>query len=278
MKLFFNIVLIVFAAAVIGQGQVLKASVTVQYGHLPTEEQNALSTFAEKIEQYFNGYEWVDDEFEYDVDCNIQIIVETVQKKTAEKIYKTQFLISSVSGENFYDKSWEFPYQPSFPLSHSKAQFDPVTHFLDFYAFMVLAGEMDTNGLLLGTPFYDKAMDIASQAKLSKYSRGWNYRIQEIQNLTDMRTRPLRELKPDFFEALYFLDQNKPLDAYKDGLLVLKGLKKVYKMLPNSKPLQTFFKSHHKELAKLFRGHNPELEQLVSLDSKHRETYRAVME
>ncbi len=98
MKSFFIGILIVFTFAVFAHSQVLKASVTVQYGHLPTEEQNALSTFAEKIEQYFNGYDWVDDEFEYDVDCNIQVIVETVQKKTAEKIYKTQFLISSISG------------------------------------------------------------------------------------------------------------------------------------------------------------------------------------
>lgn len=268
----------VFALIVISFGQVLRVSANIQSSHLPTEEQNDLNTFTDKIEQYYNGYDWIDDEFEYDVDCNIQIIVETVQQKTAEKIYKTQFLISSVSGENFYDKDWQFPYQESFQMSHSKGLFDPLTHVLDFYAYIVLAGEMDTNGLLLGTPLYDKAMDIANQAMLSQYPRGWNLRIQELQKITDMRNRPLREVKPNFFEALYFLDEDKPMTAYQEGLKVMQGLEKVFKMQPNSKPLQTFFKSHHKKLATLFRGHNKELDRLVRMDSKHRESYRAVMD
>lgn len=268
----------IFALIVISFGQVLHVSANIQASHLPTEEQNDLNTFTDKIEQYYNGYDWIDDEFEYDVDCNIQIIVETVQQKTAEKIYKTQFLISSVSGENFYDKDWQFPYQESFQMSHSKGLFDPLTHVLDFYAYIVLAGEMDTNGLLLGTPLYDKAMDIANQAMLSQYPRGWNLRIQELQKITDMRNRPLREVKPNFFEALYFLDEDKPMTAYQEGLKVMQGLEKVFKMQPNSKPLQTFFKSHHKKLATLFRGHNKELDRLVRMDSKHRESYRAVMD
>lgn len=274
--IYFTFYLFVFAS--LSLGQVLHVSATVQASHLPTEEQNDLTTFADKIEQYFNGYDWVDDEFEYDVECNIQIIVETVQQKTAEKMYKTQFLISSVSGENFYDKEWQFPYQESFQMNHSKGLFDPLTHVLDFYAFMVLAGEMDTNGLLLGTPLYDKAMDIANQAMLSQYPRGWNTRIQELKKITDIRNRPLREIKPNFFEALYYWDEGKSMAAYQEGMIVMKGLEKVYKMLPNSKPLQTFFKSHHKELARLFRGHNTELDRLVRMDSKHRETYRAVMD
>ena len=250
----------------------------MQYGHLPVEEQNDLNTFTDKVEQYFNGYDWIDDEFEYDVGTSIQIIVETVQKKTSEKMLKTQFLINSVSGESFYDKSWEFPYQKGQALDHSKAQFDPLTHFLDFYAYMILAGEMDTNGLLLGTPLYDKAMDIANQAMMSQYPRGWNVRIEELQKITDMRTRPLREVKPNFFEALYFMEEGKRADAFHEALKVLEGIKKVYKMQPNSKPLQMFFKSHYKNLASLFRGHNPQLDALVEYDSKHREAYRAVMD
>lgn len=278
MKKLILILSIILSLSALSSGQVLRVSASLQASHLPTEEQNDLNTFTDKIEQYFNGYDWVDDEFEYDVECNIQIIVETVQKKTAEKMYKTQFLISSVSGENFYDKEWQFPYQESFQMNHSKGQFDPLTHVLDFYAFMVLAGEMDTNGLLLGTPLYDKAMDIANQAMLSQYPRGWSIRIEELKKITDMRNRPLREVKPIFFEALYFLDEDKPVVAYQEGMKLMTGLEKVYKMQPNSKPLQTFYKSHHKELAALFRGHNKELDRLVRMDSKHRETYRAVMD
>jgi len=73
--------------------QVLDSQVTMQYDHLPSDEHDDLSGLADKVEQYFDGYEWVEDEFEYDVEVNVQIIIETVQKKTHEKLYKAQFLI-----------------------------------------------------------------------------------------------------------------------------------------------------------------------------------------
>jgi len=267
-------ILLILLSASFSLAQVLNVTASVEYAHLPDDEHNVLENLSEKIEQYFNGYEWVDDEYETDVVCNIKVIIETVQKKTFEKIYKTQFLVSSQSGENFYDKVWEFPYEASYPLSHSKGLFDPMAHFLDFYAYMILAGELDTYGLLLGSPLYDKALDIASQGVLSDYSRGWSTRNEELQKITNIRTRPLREAKPDFFEALYLYDEGNYIEAYKHAQKVLAAIKKVNNTQPNNRYLRIFFEAHYKELAALFSGKFEELEALIVFDSKHRETYR----
>ncbi len=276
------VMLLIFVLAMVGfktgSAQVLNVTVTVQYDHLPTDQQGDLVDFGDKVEQYFNGYTWVDDDYEYDVNCSVRIIIETVQKKTFEKKYKAQFLISSASGEVFYDKTWEFPYERSYPLSHVKAQFDPVTHFLDFYAYLILAGELDTNGLFLGTPLYSKAIEIANQALLSRYPQGWNQRLQVVQMITNVRTRPLRQIKPDFFEALYQLDQENYKKAYQLGMKVMEGLGKVQNAEPNNRYLQMFFNSHYRDLGKLFRGHNTQLEKLAEWDSKHRTTYRDMMD
>lgn len=272
------IFILIIAGFKTGNAQVLNVTVTVQYDHLPTDEQDDLADFGDKVEQYFNGYTWVEDDYEYDVNCSVRIIIETVQKKTFEKKYKAQFLISSASGEVFYDKTWEFPYEKSYPLSHVKAQFDPVTHFLDFYAYLILAGELDTNGLFLGTPLYSKAAEIANQALLSRYPQGWNQRLQVVQMITNVRTRPLRQIKPDFFEALFQLDQENYKSAYQLGMKVLTGLEKVHNAEPNNRYLQMFFNSHYRDLGKLFRGHNAELQKLVEWDSKHRASYRDMMD
>jgi len=258
--------------------QVLDSQVTMQYDHLPSDEHDDLSGLADKVEQYFDGYEWVEDEFEYDVEVNVQIIIETVQKKTHEKLYKAQFLISSTSGENFYDRSWDFPYEPSSPLNHTKGIFDPLTHLLDFYAYMVLAGELDTYGLLLGTPLYDAAQDIANQGVLSQYPRGWSAREMDLQKITNVRTRPLREVKPDFFEALYFYDEGNYQESYKLAQNVLKGIKKVFSQQPNNRYLRMFFDAHYRRIAQLFEGKQAILEELLELDSRHRETYREYMQ
>ncbi len=278
MKQFILVLLIILAAFTLLPAQVIEVSVTVNYEYLPTDEQGDLAELSEKMERYFNGFTWIEDEFGYDFDGSVHVIIENVQKKSSEKIYKAQFLISTESGENFYDKTWEFTYEKSFPLSHSKVQFDPLTHFLDFYAYMVLAGELDTNGLLLGNPLYDKAEDIANQGLLSRYSRGWNIRMEDVQKIINIRTRPLREVKPDFFEALAFLNEDNLKDAYIKAKIVLEGIAKTYDSQPNNRYLQYFFNSHYNDFSQLFAGHNEELEQLIKFDSKHREAYRNVQQ
>ena len=254
--------------------QVLDVTVSIEYGRLSNDEKKELEGFSDKVAQYFNNYDWVDDEYETDVSCNVRILIETVQKKTFEKMYKAQFLISSESGENFYDKMWEFPYEPSFPLEHTKGMFDPLTHFLDFYAYMILAGELDTYDHLQGTPLYDRALDIASQGIISQYPRGWSQRNEELLMITHIRTRPLREVKPDFFEALYLYEEGDLQEAAKHADIVLKGIRKVFTAQPNNKYLRVFFEAHHKEIAMLFEGKFDILEELTEIDSKHRETYR----
>lgn len=278
MKKYLFFLLFLFVAAGMLPAQVLNVTSTVNYEYLPTDEQGDLVDLADKIDRYYNGYSWVEDEFGYDVDCSIHVIFESVRKKSSEKIYKAQFLISTNSGENFYDKTWEFTYEKSSPLNHSKVQFDPLTHFLDFYGYLVMAGELDTNGLLLGNPLYEKAVDIANQGLSSRYARGWSSRMDEVQKIINVRTRPLREIKPDFFEALELLDEDNLKDAYLKAQIVLKGIAKTYEAQPNNRYLQYFFKSHSKELAGLFAGHNEELQKLEKFDSKHREAYRKVMQ
>lgn len=266
--------LILMLCASLGVSQVLLVNAKAEFGHLGYDQQDELIELAERIEQYYNNFDYVDDEYETDVSSNVRIIIETVQSKGSEKLYKAQFLITSESGETFYDKTWEFPYNENTSLIHSSGLFNPLTDFLDYYAFMILAGELDSYGLLLGTKAYDKALEIANEGLLSRYTKGWSARKDQLLKITDSRTRPLREVKPDFFEALYLFEEGRYKEAYKFSALVLEGIKKVHKIEPNNKYLSLFFDAHHKKLAQLFEGKLEQLETLTILDSKHRESYR----
>jgi hypothetical protein len=257
--------------------QVLKAKVTIDYGHLPIEEQNYLVDLALNIEDYINNYVWTEDEYETDIDITIFIIIETVLKKSHEKILKSQFQIKSISGESFYDKEWEFPYQPGYLFDHSKNEFDPLLNFIDYYAHLILAGELDGYSLHLGTPFYDEALSLANRGVLSKYSKGWNSRSQELQKITNVRTRPLREAKPDFFEAQYLLEEGQLDEAKKYAVKVLAAIERVVNEQPNNKYLRTFFDAHYVTFSKIFENEPKYLNLLIKYDNYHRETYRQVM-
>jgi len=261
-----------------GLSQVLRTKVTTNYDHLPIEEHKYLENLAMNIEDYFNNYAWTDDEYETDIDVNINIIIETASEKSFERIYKAQFLIKSVSGESFYDKEWEFPYQQGYNFDHSSMQFDPLCNFLDFYAYMILAGELDTYGTTLGTPYYDAAQNIANRALLSQYTRGWSSRLDEMQKITNVRTRPLREAKPVFFEAVYYLEEGNRELAHKKGLKVLDAIEKVVREQPNNKYLRSFFDAHYQTFAQIFRDDAKSLERLIDYDNKHRETYRNIFD
>lgn len=267
-----NLLLVAWLSA-----QVLHANVKVDYAHLPAEQQNELEDLQQNVTDYFNNFAWTDDEYETDIDINVQIIIETRRDKSHERIYSAQFLISSTSGEKFYDKDWEFSYQTGYQFDHNKVQIDPLIHFLDYYAYMVLGGELDTYGLFLGAAYYDKARDIANRAVLSRYAKGWDKRIEELDKITHIRTRPLREVKPDFFEAEYYLQEGNIKEAKKYAASVLNGFEKVIKEQPNNKYLRLFFDAHYRVLVDIYRGDNEILNKLVSFDSNHRDAYRAAM-
>lgn len=258
--------------------QVLKVTADVQYSHLQSDEKADLADFGAKIEQYFNGHEWIVDEFEYDVECKLTVIFRTVQKKTHEKTYFTQLVFTSSSGETFLDEGWEFPYDKSQSMNHIKGLFDPVTHVLDYYACMILAGELDTNGKFLGESLYNMARDIIEQGLRSKYPRGWSTRKEEFEIITDVRTKPLREIKPDFFEAVYQFEEGNYQESYLSSKKVMEGIEQVVKVWPTNRYLQMFFNAQYRKLAILFQKRNAELEKLAEYDSKHRETYRKYMQ
>jgi hypothetical protein len=257
--------------------QVLRVSVDVGFDHLSPIEQQHLQNFKSQIEDYYNNFSWTDDEFETDIETKINIIIEVVTEKSFERIYKAQFLIKSISGESFYDKEWEFPYQRGYIFDHSKVQFDPLCNFLDYYAYMILAGELDTYGHTMGTVFYDAALNIANRGILSEYPRGWSKRLEELLKITHIRTRPLREAKPDFFEAVYLFQEGKYDEARTLGLKVLDAIGKVVNEQPNNKYLRFFFDAHYMEFAKIFAGDGDSLERLIEYDNRHRETYREAL-
>lgn len=256
--------------------QVLQVTADIEYEHMQSDEQEILSDFDLKIEQYFNNYEWIEDEFEYDVECQVQIIFMNV-RQTHERLFSAQIVLTSNSGEAFLDQNWEFPYDPGSSMSHIKGLFDPLTHVLDYYAYMILAGEMDTNGPFLGETQYSQARDIIEQGLRSEYSRGWSARLDEHQIITGVRTKPLRRIKPDFFEAMYLFQEKKYREAFDFSKKVLEGIEEVYKVSPNNRYLNMFFNSHHRQLGVLFQQQNKYLNKLVEFDSKHRETYRKYM-
>jgi hypothetical protein len=242
------------------------------------QEQEILRPLNRQLEDYVNNFNWSDENKEVVVECTANLIVETMTTRGSDKIYRSQFLISSPSGENYYDKSCEFVYQQGEGMSHNRAIFNPLLGLIDYYIYMVLGGELDTWLLRGGSKYYDMALNIANEGNISIYSSGWNDRVEAVKLITDSDHIPLREAKFYYYDCLYNIEAKKDVkNAIKLSQLVLQNLEKVHQRRPNSPALKRFFDSHFKEICSLFEFSESTdfVESLSNMDSRHSETYRS---
>ncbi|MBN2364704.1 MAG: DUF4835 family protein [Calditrichaeota bacterium] len=253
---------------------------TVKLDMMPAvqpQDQQELTDFGSKLMDYINNKRWSDENLDIILPCNISIIIQTVNYRGSEKTYLAQFLISSPSGENFYDQGWEFTYIPGQSFEPFRTSFDPLLDLIDFYVYMVMAGEMDTFELFAGSAFYDRCQEIANRGQLSNYASGWKSRLEEVILITDGDHGPLREAKFYYYEGLFFVEKRvNPENARKFADAVIKRLQQVHSKRPNSKALKRFFDSHYQEICKLlqFDEDRSNINTLIDINATHIETYR----
>ncbi|MFZ0388971.1 MAG: DUF4835 family protein [Calditrichia bacterium] len=278
LRMYFAIILLLTTLGYLkGNTQTFQCrDVAIDMAHLQSRDQEDLNELPGQIQNYINAKDWSDEKKDILITCNVRIIVETVNTQGFEKIYRVKYLISSPSGENFFDEACEFNYVPGQGFETYRTQFDPLLALVDFYGYMVLAGEMDTFELMGGSAFYDQALDIANQGQLSNYPLGWGKRQEEVQLITDGQHVPLREAKFYYYEGLYFIERRpEPGNARQFSKAVVDRLAQVHNTRPNSKALKRFFDSHYQEFCKLFQFdlNRGNVERMANIDSRHREAY-----
>lgn len=258
------------------RAQTVQAKVKIQVEHLQPEDQTVLSELPRQLEEYINTYRWSEENQDIVVDCTVNLIIETVTQKGADRVYRSQFLISSPAGENFYDRTAEFLYQRGQSMDHQRAIFDPLLELVDFYVYMVLAGELDTYILLGGSAFYNQALHIANQGLVSIYPTGWRNRLEEVTLITDGDHVPLREAKFYYYECLYFIEAEPNKEQARTfSKKVVDLLEQVHQRRPNSKALKRFFDAHYQEFCNLFQydENRYNVRRLMQIDIWHGDTY-----
>ena len=287
-KLSFYIYFILFALFFFFQtsstsGQTIRVRVTLQMDRLPPQEQELLQNLPQQLTDYANNYKWTEENDEIIIEISVNIIIETIISRGVGtgQGYRAQFLVSSPSGENYYDKACEFFYQQGLPLEHDLAIFNPLAALFDYYIYMVIAGELDTWMLRGGSKYYSIAQNIANQGIISDFSTGWKSRWDAVQLVTDGDHIPLREAKLSYYDCLYFLEVKRDVEKVNNlSQKVLSQLEQIYNRRPNSAALKRFFDAHYTEICSLFAFNDDEtnIERLINMDPRHTETYRNCVE
>ena len=121
----------------------------------------------------------------------------------------------------YYDKYWRFPYSPEIQLNHGGV-YHPFTGYLDFYILIILGGEFDKLGPLMGTPFYEKAKQVSDQAAFdAQFSTGWKERSEFIDRLMGEENKLFRQMKDRYYLGLSYVEDDD--DTRTMVKLILEG-------------------------------------------------------
>ena len=257
-------------------GQKVKATVDLQADRLLPQDRELLAQIPFDLVEYINSNEWSSDYPDIRIDMGINFVIEASNKRGAEQLFRGRIIINSPSGENYLDRAYEFAYQRGQSMQHDRSLFDPLLALVDFYIYMIIAGELDAYVLKAGTIHYEQARAIADQGQVSNYSTGWRTRLEEVGLITDGDHLPLREAKFYYYEGLFYIEERK--DAQRGRTYankVVELLDAVFSRRPNSKALKRFLDSHYQEFCGLFvyDTNRDNLTKMSNIDNRHSETY-----
>jgi len=257
-------------------GQVLEAEVSIELQQLRVEKRQKLANFGEKIQHYINSYQWCDDKWGNILPINIQMVLEDVSSGSEER-YKSTFLINNNYDIQFYDKRWRFAFNSNDLIVHEEGALNSLTSLIDFYIYLILGGEFDKASTFGGDIYYEKARNIAEQARfgMGRFQVGWDRRLELVQYLLSDRHKPFREMVDYYFYGLSFVGEDNA-EARKHCATAVKKLDKIIADDPENEYCKNFIAAHHIELLEIFkRSKNKSiLRLLMIIDPEHETAYR----
>jgi hypothetical protein len=251
----------------------VRAKVTVILDKLPLDKKKKMAGFEDKLANYLNGRDWVEEDYVNPFEIGVQLFLED-SPSTVEDRYHSNILVSGPDIQ-YYDKRGIFPFQEREELKRN-AEYAPALGIVDFYVYLVIANELDKYGPLEGTPYFEKAREILQQGKFSRYFEGWDRRDDFFRTLSSANYKKFRELKDYYFYGLLSLDKEEELAQKRE--YIKKAIEKLEEVLLANKDnlaAKQFIDAHYQEIIEIFKdaGDDTVFKILIRIDPDRKEVY-----
>jgi hypothetical protein len=260
----FSLLLISFAAA---QSQELNCKVTINADQIQTSDRSVFKDMERSMAAFMNSRKWTNDVYKlYEkINCSIFInisrmpaigsFVANAQITAARPVFNSNYETVLL---NFADREFEFEYIESQPMEYNDNAFiTNLTSMLAFYAYTILAVDYDSFSEMGGNPYVQKMLLVVNNAQGSNRP-GWvalgsnRSRYSLLENMNNPQMADIRKASYKYHRlALDTYDKNP--DQSRDQILdVLKTVKKVWNIYPNSILVISFFDAKSGELANIY--------------------------
>lgn len=276
--------------------QEMNCDVTVNVEQIPSAARDLLRNFETDVERYLNTFRWTDEDFGGEkIHWTMEIFF--LSAAPTENRYSAQVFVGSrrpvYKGNDkteketvilrVLDERWEFEYISNKPLYHDEYQFDPLADFFDFYAYLIIGSDLETYISFSGSKYFQKALNICSQAATSSFARGWqdqsaNYsRFSVADELMNLKYQPfLLAFNKYHFNGIDLLATD-PLQGLDQMLQAVESIAEIRtKQNPRSLLVKTFFDTKYQEIAESFLRYPDRsvYRRLSAADPNHQITYQ----
>jgi len=260
--------------------QFIEVNAELDLRRLSEGDRQLFTTLAEDIENYLLNTQFSADANDLEVVIDIRLVLESVSRGGSQTSINAQAIFSNKLDQYFYAKGIQFPYSQGRKMYYTTA-FDPLASFLDYYAFMFIATELDTWKYMGGTTFFNRAIEISDLGKDSDWSTGWDDRWKKSRKVKS--NQYLRSMRFNYFAAWdeYKYSKEEPdmkiirtfMNTFFDDMLTLD------KKLGSNKETLHFLKAYHENIAKLMAELQlrDALELLLMYDHDNKKVYESYL-
>jgi len=284
------------------RAQEFKANVTVLANRISSQvDHRIFQTLQQAIYEFVNNKKWTNETFQQNekISCSFLLNLSgspdnnvyqgSLTVQAARPVFNSSYQSPLV---NFMDEAVTFRYVQYQALDFNESRVqgsEPLTANLTatfaYYIYMILGLNFDSYSLRGGDPYFQKALNIVSNAPEGNNITGWKpfdgtrnrYWLNE--NVTNARYTPLHDAMYDYYRQ--GLDQmyDKENDARTSILNTLNMLNTVNTENPNLMFIQFFFQGKSNEISSVFKRGNPDeksraLDFLTRLDVANINRYK----
>jgi Domain of unknown function (DUF4835) len=270
-KYLFSLTLLLLLSASTFAQEIL-CNVKVIDNQIQLTDKKIFRTLEQAIAEFINNRQWTTEKVQPNerIECNLQIILSsydvksnhfagTMQIISRRPVYGTSY---NTTIFNILDENIAFDFAEFQPMNFNENSYSSnLTSLLGFYAYYLIGLDYDSFGLLGGTPYFNKALQIANNAQQGSGVAGWQpfernlrSRYNLIDNILNERFRPIREAYYTYHrEGLDQLSKN-PEEARKKIFSSLEMVRTVFKIAPNTVMLIMFFEAKTDELINIYKN------------------------
>jgi hypothetical protein len=261
-------------------------------------EKEIFDQLKQTIYDMMNTTQWTKDKFKVEerINCNIQLQINSIpspgtysgsmQIQSSRPSFNSSY---NTTVFNFQDDDITFSYSRNSVLIYAPNQFrDNLTSVLAFYAYFIIGMDYDSFSLKGGTPYFNEAQSIVSNAQGSGAS-GWKSNESGKRNRFYLVDNVLHQLFEPLRECNYEYHRNGVDKLYDDKLAgrkaifdALTKLNKVVATRPNSINLLNFVQAKQVELKNLYadadvKDKNEIVSLLKRLDPANASKYQEIL-